>query len=73
MNPLSIARFLLSIGLSCVISIACSMGITALLFIMVHTFEINYKGDNYWVFNVSLVSLIVSWIVSFGYFMSVIK
>ena len=73
MNPLSIAKFLLSMGLACIISIACSIGITALLFIIVHAFELNYKGDNYWVFNVSLISLIISWIISFGCFMSIIK
>jgi hypothetical protein len=68
-----IGRFLLSIGLACVVSIACSMGITTLLFSIVNAFELNYKGDNYWVFNVSLISLIISWIISFGCFMSIIK
>jgi hypothetical protein len=68
-----IGRFLLSIALSCVVSIICSMGITSLLFTIVHAFELNYKGDNYWVFNVSFISLVISWIISFGCCMSVIK
>jgi len=73
MNPLFIAKFLLSMGLSCLVSILCSTGITALLFIMVHVFELNSNRDAYWVFNVSVISLILSWIISFGYFMSTIK
>jgi hypothetical protein len=74
MNILNfIGKFLLSIGLACVISIACSMGITALLLNIVHAFDLNYNRDAYWVFNVSIVSLIVSWIISFGCFMSIIK
>ena len=68
-----IGRFLLSIALACVVSIMCSMGITALLFNIVHAFELNYNRDAYWVFNVSIISLIVSWIISFGCFMSIIK
>jgi len=68
-----IGRFLLSIGLACVISIACSMGITALLLNIVHTFDLNPGRDNYWVFNVLVIVLIVSWIISFGCFMSIIK
>jgi uncharacterized membrane protein HdeD (DUF308 family) len=68
-----VGRFLLSIGLACVVSIACSMGITSLLFNIVHSFELNQNRDAYWVFNVSIISLIVSWIISFGCFMSIIK
>jgi hypothetical protein len=68
-----VGRFLLSIGLACVVSIACSMGITSLLFNIVHAFELNQNRDAYWVFNVSIISLIVSWIISFGCFMSIIK
>ncbi len=68
-----IGKFLLSIALACVVSIMCSMGITALLFNVVHAFDLNPGRDNYWVFNVSIISLIVSWIISFGCFMSIIK
>lgn len=60
-------------ALACVISIACSMGITALLLNIVHAFDLNPGRDNYWVFNVTVISLIVSWIISFGCFMSIIK
>jgi hypothetical protein len=68
-----IGRFLLSISLACIVSIMCSMGLTSLLFTIVHAFELNHNRDAYWVFNVSIISLIVSWIISFGCFMSIIK
>jgi hypothetical protein len=68
-----IGRLSLSIAASCFVSLILSMGITALLFTLGHAFEWNYKGDIYWIFNVSIVTLVLSWIVSFGYFMSVIK
>jgi hypothetical protein len=74
MNTLDfIGRFLLSMALACVISIACSIGITALLLNIVHAFDLNPGRDNYWVFNVSFISLVISWIISFGYLMSIIK
>jgi hypothetical protein len=68
-----IGRLSLSIGLSCIVSLSLSMGVTFLLFILGHALDWNYKGDTYWVFNVSIVTLVLSWIVSFGYFVSVIK
>lgn len=68
-----IGRFLLSIALASIVSIACSMGITALLLNIVHIFDLNPGRDNYWVFNVLVIALIISWIISFGCFMSVIK
>jgi hypothetical protein len=74
MNTLDfIGRFLLSIALSCVVSIICSMGIVALLLNIVHTFDLNPGRDNYWIFNVLVIALIISWIISFGCFMSIIK
>ena len=68
-----IGRLSLSIAASCFVSLILSMGITALLFTLGHAFEWNYKGDTYWIFNVSIITLVTSWIISFGYFMSVIK
>jgi hypothetical protein len=72
-----IARCFLSIGLACVIacviSIACSLGVSWFVLKIVHVFDLNPGRDNYWVFNVTIVSLIFSWIISFGYFMSIIK
>jgi hypothetical protein len=68
-----IGRFILSAGLACIMSISFSMGITALLFSLAHAFEWNYRGDTYWIFNVSFITLVISWIISFGCFMSITK
>lgn len=74
MNMLEfIGRLSLSLAASCFISLILSMGVTALLFTLAHAFAWNYKGDIYWIFNVSMVTLVLSWIISFGYFMSMIK
>ena len=68
-----IVQFLLNLTLSFIISIVLSMGIAFIFLNIAHTFEWNYKGDIYWIFNVSIITLILTWIVSFGYFMSIIK
>jgi hypothetical protein len=68
-----IARVLLSAGLSCITSIACSMIMLALLASLVDVLRLNYKSDTYWALNVVLVGLVISWIFSFISFMSIIK
>jgi hypothetical protein len=68
-----IARILLSAGLSCITSIGFSVALLAILASLVHFFELNYRSENYWVFNVSMIGLVISWIISFGCFMSIIK
>lgn len=68
-----IGKFMLSIALACLISVACSAGITSLLFSLARIFEWHYKGGVYWISNVTIISLIISWIISFGCFMSIIK
>ncbi len=68
-----IARCLLSAGLSCITSIACSLTILALLASLVDAFRLNYKGDTYWALNVALIGMVISWIFSFISFMSIIK
>jgi hypothetical protein len=74
MNMLEfIGRLSLSLAASCFISLILSIGITSLLFTLAHAFEWNYKSDTYWIFNLSLITLVLTWIVSFGYFMSTIK
>jgi len=68
-----IVQFLLNLTLSFIISIVLSMGIAFIFLNIAHTFEWNYKGDIYWILNMSTVIMIISWIISFGYFMSIIK
>jgi hypothetical protein len=68
-----IGKLMLSIALACVISILLSMFILMLLGNIGNTLGWNHNRDMYWIFNVSIVTLVFSWILSFGYFMSVIK
>jgi len=68
-----IARLCLSAGLSCITSIGFSVVLLAILASLVHLFGLNYRGENYWVFTVSMVGLVISWIISFCCFMSIIK
>ena len=68
-----ICKVCLSIGLSFIVSISCSLITLSILASLVDVLKLNYKGDTYWVFNVVLVSLIISWIISFVSFMSIIK
>ena len=68
-----IGRLSLCVALSCVISLILSIGITSLLFTLSHALEWNYKGDTYWIFNVSMITFVTGLVISLGYFMSVIK
>lgn len=68
-----IAKLLLSMALSCVLSIGCSMIITMILGNIGNALGWNHNRDMYWIFNVSIITLVLTWILSFGYFMSTIK
>jgi hypothetical protein len=68
-----IAKCCLSAGLSCIVSIAFSVIMLVILATLVDALGLNYKGDTYWVFNIVSVSLVISWIISFASFMSIIK
>jgi len=65
----------LSLGLIGATSISLCVAIAVLLTLkaIVYIFELNYGRDVYWVFTVTNIVFAISWIVSFGYFMSVIK
>lgn len=68
-----VGKLMLSIALACVISVFFSMFTLMLLGNIGRFLEWNHGKDMYWIFNVSIVTLVLSWIVSFGYFMSTIK
>jgi hypothetical protein len=68
-----VGKLMLSTALACVISILLSMFITMLLGNIGHFLEWNHNRDMYWIFNVSIITLVLTWILSFGYFMSTIK
>jgi hypothetical protein len=70
---LIIAKGLLSAGLACLVAIMSSVMITVILAKIVDILELNYKGDTYWVLNISLVALIVGWIISFLCFWSILR
>jgi hypothetical protein len=65
----------LSLGLIGATSISLCVAIAVLLTLkaIVYIFELNYGRDVYWVFTVTNIVFAISWIVSFGYFVSVIK
>jgi hypothetical protein len=65
----------LLLGLIGATSISLCVAITVLLILkaIVYTFELNYGRDVYWVFTVTNTLFAISWIVSFGYFMSITK
>lgn len=70
---LFIAKCCLSVGLSCLVAIISSIIMTVILAKIVDILELNYKSDTYWVLHISLFTLIISWIISFVCFMSILR
>lgn len=66
-------KILLGLVRSTAISLCVAILILLVLKAIVYTFELNYGRDVYWVFTVINILFAISWIVSFGYFMTVIK
>jgi hypothetical protein len=66
-------KILLGLVGSTSISLCVAIAVLLILKAMVYTFELNYGRDAYWVFTVTNIIFIISWIVSFGYFMSIVK
>lgn len=70
MNPL------LKMLISGILATSVSVPITVLYYyacyVLVMYFKYNYGNENYWVFSHCFVILILSWILSFGYFTSTI-
>lgn len=52
--------------------IAVTIGVVSLILLswIVDLLRLNYKGNTYWALNVCLCNFVVSWIVSFGYYIS---
>ena len=70
---LFIAKCFLSAGLACLVSIMSSVMITIILAKIVDILELNYKSNTYWVLHISVFALIISWIISFVCFMSILR
>jgi hypothetical protein len=70
---LFIAKCFLSAGLACLVAIMSSIMTTIILAKIVDILELNYKGDTYWVLYISLATLVISWIISFFCFWSILR
>lgn len=70
MNPL--LKMLISGSLATSVSILVTMLYYMACYVLVMDFKYNYGNDNYWVFSHCFVLLIVSWILSFGFFAATI-
>jgi len=68
-----IAKCSLSAGLACIISIAFSLIMLSISASIVDVLGLNYKSNNYWAIHMAMVGLVVSWVISFGCFMSIMK
>lgn len=66
-------KILLGLVGSTAISLCVAIAILLILKAIVYTFELNYGRDVYWVLTVTNIVFAISWIVSLGYFMTVIK
>lgn len=66
-------KILLGLVGSTAISLCVAILVLLILKAIVYTFELNYGRDVYWVLIVTNIIFAISWIVSFGYFMSVIR
>jgi hypothetical protein len=66
-------KILLGLVGSTSISLCVAIAVLLTLKAIVYIFELNYGRGVYWVFTVTNIVFAISWIVSFGYFVSVIK
>lgn len=68
-----IGRLCLSFGIASILSLVVSAVVLGVCWLAVYLFKLNYGADAYWAINVSLVSLFISWIIGFAYFIRIIK
>lgn len=59
-----------ALALSGMVGLVVALLVLSVLAVIVNLFDLNYRGNSYWVLNVALVFWLVSWILSFGYFMT---
>ena len=70
---LFIGKCCLSAGLSFLVAIMSSVMITIILAKIVDILELNYKSNTYWVLHITAITLVISWIISFLCFMSILR
>jgi hypothetical protein len=61
-------KILLGLVGSTAISLCIAILILLILKAIVYTFELNYGRDVYWVFTVTNICFVISWILCFVYF-----
>lgn len=68
-----IGKLLFSAGIATGISTTLSVIILLILGWVVNLFHLNYRGQTYWVLNLCLFIFWISWILSFTYYMVLLK
>ena len=66
-------KILLGLVGSTAISLCVAILVLLILKAIVYTFELNYGRDVYWVLTATNVVFGISWLVLFGYFMTVLS
>jgi hypothetical protein len=59
-----------ALALAGLVGLIVALLVLSVLLVIVNLFQLNYRGNSYWVLNVSLVFWLVSWVLSFGYLIS---
>lgn len=68
-----LVKIIFSFSLSMLIGLLIALFVLSILRIFVNVFELNYYRNNYWVLTISLWTWWISWIISFGCWMTILK
>ena len=68
-----LAKLGLSLGLATGLSLTISIAMLFLLQFIIYIFKLNHNRDTYWALTFTTYIWLFSWILCFGYFMSVLK
>ena len=68
-----LAKLALSLGLATGLSLLIALLILFFLQFIIYIFKLNYNRDTYWALSFTTYCWLFSWVLCFGYFMSVLK
>lgn len=68
-----LAKLGLSLGLATGLSLVIAVAILFFLQFIIYLFKLNYNRDTYWALTFTTYCWYISWVLCFGYFMSVLK
>ena len=68
-----ILKMLISFAFATAFSMLCSLIYFRLTWFLIDVLKYNYGKENYWVLSHIFICFIVTWILSYGYFMAKIK